>query len=207
MSNNNLSQEDKRNIQLHTGVTASLIPQTPVGLKIALTDKQNFALAAEEIFCRALDRTVWNYREDYYAVETFMTSIRNTAMESVATEKGISRIADMVFGDAGMREFIFSLRTQFYSQFAEFHTYWEDLIKFIALSLTTGEVNTSFKSELSLIPEDLRIRTYEPQQMADLLLANSWLVMFLLTALWGRTFTYAELRANYRQTVATNTNA
>lgn len=198
MSNNQPTTEEKK-LLLHVGVSAGLVPTLPNGVRIALSEKQNFALGAEEIFCHALNRTVWQYREDYAAVELFFSVIRNTAMESVATEKGIERIAEVVFGNSAMREFIATLRIQFYSQFAEFHTHWEDLIAKIAIGLTAGEMSSNAKPELSLVPEDVRIRTFDAEQMKDILLANSWLIMFLLTALWGRSFSYAELRSNYKQ--------
>lgn len=202
MSNNSPNAEEKKLI-LQTNVAASLVPKMPSNIRIALSDKQNFALAAEEMFNHALNRTIWNYREDYAAVEAFIAVIRNTAMESVATNTGITRIADLVFGNSAMREFIFTLRLQFYSQFAEFHTVWEDLLGKIAIALTGSEISTTADLSLSLVPEDMRIRTYEPTEMKNILLANSWLVIFILIALWGRTFSHAELRSNYNQNKAT----
>jgi hypothetical protein len=77
---------------------------------------------------------------------------------------------------------------------------WADLIEHIAYSLTNSPIGVEVKTELSLVPEDLRLRTYEASHMRDLLLANNWLIMFIFIGLWGRTFTYEELRANYRRT-------
>lgn len=191
--------DERKNPLIHASVSSTLKPQTLQSVKIALSTKQNFAMAAEELFCHALNRTVWVYRKDYLAVDAFLEEIRNTAMESIATEQGIARITELVFGQGALREFLFTLRVQFYSQFSEFNTLWAELIENIALSLTNEPLSEEAKPEMSLVPEDLRIRTHSTQHMRDLMLANSWLVMFILTALWGRTFTYEELRANYRR--------
>jgi hypothetical protein len=172
----------------------------PDTIQVALSEKQNYALATEEIFCHALNRTVWVYRENYGAIDVMLSEIRNTALESIATQAGIERITSMVFGNGAMREFLFTLQAQFYSQFAEFNEYWVDLINGTAASLTNTPLGVAVKTELSLVPEDLKLRTYGVDHMRELLLANTWFIMFIFIALWGRTFTYEELRANYRRT-------
>jgi hypothetical protein len=169
-------------------------------MKIALSNKQNFALAAEEIFNHALRRTIWNYRSDYIALDEILKEVKNTAMESVATVRGIERISNMVFGPHGsaLREFLFALRVQFSSQFGEFYTAWSDLIGDIASSLTSGYTSSDADPDLSLVPEEISDRTYTPADMKKLLLSNTWLIMFLLIILWGRTLNYDELRSNYK---------
>lgn len=203
MSENNPNKEEKRNAILTAGVSASLKPEMPDSIRVALSVKQNFALAAEEIFCHALNRTIWVYRNDYSAIDLMLAEIRNTAMESMATEGGISRISDMVFKNDAMREFLFTLQAQFYSQFAEFHQHWVDLVTNLAASLTNSPLGgQNIKTEMSLVPEDLRLRTHSAQHMTDLLLANTWFIMFIFISLWGRTFTYEELKANFRRSNA-----
>lgn len=198
MTNPNI-EEKKNAIVLSASAMASLKPQTPDNLKIALSAKQTFSLAAEEIFVHALNRTVWSYRDTYDGVEVIIANIKNTAMESIATEQGIGRISDMVFGEPVVREFLFTLQVQFFSQFAEFHTHWVEMIRHIAVALTNSGISEGGKAELSLIPSDLSSRMYDAEHMKDLLLSNNWLIMFILTALWGRIYTYEELRANQRR--------
>jgi hypothetical protein len=203
MSDNNQTAEEKKNApQITAGIAASLKPQMPESIRVALSVKQNFALAAEEIFVHALSRTVWNYRDKYMAVEIIMAEIRNTAMESVATEAGVARISDLVFRNEVMREFLFTLQVQFFSQFGEFHQNWVEMINYIATALTNGVIGHEVDPKLNLVPEDIRMRTYDAKHMSNLLLANTWLIMFLLIALWGRTHTYEELRALRRTAVA-----
>lgn len=204
MSIDNQTLEERKNPLLNAGLSSTLKPQTTNSVRLALSNRQNYAMAAEEIFCHALNRTVWVYREHYQAVDIFLGKIRNTAMESVATETGLAKISDMVFTDneGALREFLFTLRVQFFSQFAEFNEPWKKLIEDIAQSLTNESSIDGAKAELNMVPEDLRVRTFTTEYMRDILLANSWLVMFILIALWGRTFTYDELRANYRRSNA-----
>lgn len=196
--------EALKNPLIHATVSSTLQPHTLNAVKIALSNRQNYAMAAEEIFCHALNRTIWIYRESYQAVDIFIRTIRNTAMESLATETGIAKVSNMVFSDydGALREFLFTLRVQFYSQFAEFNNPWQEMILDIAKSLTADAMPEGIDPKMNLMPEDLRIRTYTTEYMRDLLLANSWLVMFILIALWGRTFTYDELRANHRRSNA-----
>lgn len=194
--------EEKKAALLASGVMVSLQPALPDTLKVALSTKQNFALAAEEIFCHALNRTVWMYRNNYEAVEAIMQLIQNTATESIATESGIERITGLVFGDAVVREFIFTLQTQFFSQFAEFHSNWTELIGFIATGLTNGSAVPDIRPEMSLVPEEIRTRLYEADYMRNLLLANNWLIMFIFISLWGRITTYDELRAQQKRAAA-----
>lgn len=203
MSNNNPSSEERKAAILLSGVMASLKPELPGTISLALSNKQNYAMAAEEIFCHALNRTIWIYRNDYPAIEVISQNVKNTAMESVATEAGVARISDMVFGESVVREFIFTLQTQFFSQFAEFNDHWEELVGNIAAGLTGGIVSNRIKKEMSLVPEELGLRKYEAEYMKDLLLANNWLIMFILIALWGRIYTYDELRAVQRRANAT----
>lgn len=199
MSNNNPQSEEKKAAILQSGVMASLKPEIPNTISLALSNKQNYAIAAEEIFCHALNRTIWIYRNDYAAIEVIADNIKNTAMESVATEAGVSRISNMVFGESVVREFVFTLQTQFFSQFAEFNDHWEEMVGNIAAGLTSGLVSERVKKELILIPEELSSRMYDATYMKDLLLANNWLTMFILIALWGRIYTYDELRAIQRR--------
>lgn len=182
-----------------SGVMASLKPELPNSMSLALSNKQNYAIAAEEIFCHALNRTIWIYRNDYAAIELIAENIKNTAMESVATEAGVSRISDLVFGESVVREFIFTLQTQFFSQFAEFNDHWEEMVGNIAIGLTGGVISNRIKSDLNLMPEELTTRMYDAEHMKDLLLANTWLTMFILIALWGRIYTYDELRSIQRR--------
>lgn len=202
MSNNNPTSEEKKAAILLSGVMASLKPELPSSLSLALSNKQNYAIAAEEIFCHALNRTIWIYRNDYDAIEVIASNIKNTAMESVATEAGVGRISDLVFGESVVREFIFTLQTQFFSQFAEFNDHWEEMVGNIAIGLTSGFISNNVKKELSLIPEELSLRMYDANYMRDLLLANTWLTMFILIALWGRIYTYDELRSIQRRASA-----
>ncbi len=202
MSNNNPTSEEKKAAILLSGVMASLKPELPSSLSLALSNKQNYAIAAEEIFCHALNRTIWIYRNDYDAIEVIAHNVKNTAMESVATEAGVGRISDLVFGESVVREFIFTLQTQFFSQFAEFNDHWEEMVGNIAIGLTSGFISNNVKKELSLIPEELSLRMYDANYMRDLLLANTWLSMFILIALWGRIYTYDELRSIQRRASA-----
>lgn len=198
--------EEKKNV-LHTpGMTSLLKPEMPQGMQVAFSVKQNFALAAEQIFIHALNRTVWVYRERLQAVDMMLSKIRNVAMESLATQPGINYVTDMVFyteESAALREFLFTLQTQFFSQFGEFQTHWTDLIGHIAESLTCHVAGNEEIKKLALVPADLTDRMFEPVHMKNLLLANNWLIMFIFIALWGRVYTYDELRAiNRRQNTA-----
>lgn len=195
------TNEERKNPLMYAGVSADLQPGAVQAVRIALSNRQNYAMAAEEIFCHALNRTVWVYRQNYEAVDLFMNTIRNTAMESIATENGLATVCDMVFKDnhGAMREFLFTLKVQFFSQFSEFNDPWIELVKDLAKSLTNDSDADATEPELNLVPEELRIRTFTTERMTKLLMANSWLVMFLFVALWGRTLTYDELRAKYRR--------
>src|SRR5690606_21579019 len=101
----------------------------------------------------------------------------------------------MVFSDQTLREFIFSLQTQFFSQFAEFNVHWDELLGNIASSLTHSPMTAEHNVSPSLIPEDITSRLYSRDKMQSILRGNSWLVIFILIALWGRFLTYEELRA------------
>lgn len=201
--------EDKKaaiNSAVRAGISSTLLPSMPDSIKVALSNKQNFAMSAEIIFSHALNRTIWNYRDKYEAVDILMDLIRNTATESMATQEGISHISNLVFGKeatcAVMREFLFTLQVQFFSQFAEFDSYWVDLLEKISYAITNNPTVAGTDTKLSLVPEELQVRTHSPEHMKALLLANTWLVMFILTSLWGRPLTYEELRANYRRSAA-----
>lgn len=198
-SNITQSLEEKKSAIIPSTALASLKPESFDSAKWALSTKQNYAIVAEEIFCRALNRTVWAYRNEYVVVEIVANNIQNTAMESVATEAGVARIADLVFSESVVREFIATLQTQFFSQFSEFNDHWEEMIGNIAMGLTSGFTNPRVKAELNLIPEELRSRTYTTEYMKDLLLANNWLTMFIFIALWGRIYSYDELKATQRR--------
>lgn len=196
-----VTPEEKKNV-LHTpGLTSLLKPETPKSMQIALSAKQNFALAAEQIFVHALNRTVWVYRERLPAVDLMLSQIRNVAMESLGTQQGISYVTEMVFytPEAAMREFLFTLQVQFFSQFGEFQSHWTEMIGHIAESLTCAVPDSVSDKKLSLIPEELTDRMFTAENMKDLLLANNWLIMFIFIALWGRTYTYDELRAFSRR--------
>lgn len=212
MSQNHPTATEERKIAgaiLSAGVTASLKPQLGDQLRVALTVKQNFALAAEQIFTHALARTVWVYRDQYQVVELIMAEIRNTAFESLGTDPGIARVSDLVFGDGAIREFLFTLQVQFFSQFTEFNNLWTELIHNIAMGLTNDFTTSEAKKEMSLVPEEISLRTHSSKHMKDLMLANNWLVMFIFIALWGKTYTYDELRYNQRRslTIAANNNS
>lgn len=194
------NKEEKKALVVPLSVMTTLMPKLPNVVRISLTDKQNFALCAEEIFCHALNRTVWDYRDNYDILEAIFKQIKNTAVESIATDAGLSRISDIVFGDSVVREFISTLRTQFYSQFSEFHAYWNELLLTIAYSITSNEISKDANMSFSLVPEDLQIRTYDADHMRNLFLANSWLVIFILVVLWGRIYSYAELKSIAKQT-------
>ena len=203
MNDTKQTPEANRSTYMHPGITAMLEPTAPNSMKIALSNKQNFAMAAEEIFNHALRRTIWNYRTDYMALDEILKEVKNTAMESVATARGIERISNMVFGPNGsaLREFLFSLRVQFSSQFGEFFTMWNDLIGDIANSLTGGYTSSDADPSACLVPEEILERTMSSSEMKQLLLANTWLIMFILIILWGRALNYDELRANYKLAV------
>lgn len=193
------SLEEKKAALLSSGVMVSLQPSIPETLKVALSTKQNFALATEELFCHALKRTVWAYRNDYEAIEVIMNEVKNTAIEAIATDQGIERITGLVFGNSVLREFVFMLQAQFFSQFSEFHSHWSEMIGNIAGSLTNDCRITDGNPKFSLIPEEIISRLYGTDHMKDLLLANNWLIMFIFIVLWGRTTTYEELRAIQRR--------
>lgn len=198
-----LAPEERKNTLLHPSLTQALRPQTPDNLHIALSVKQNFSLAAEQIFVHALNRTVWIYRNQYDAVDVMISEIRNTAMESLATERGLSTVSNTVFGNEAMREFLFTLQVQFFSQFGEFQEHWQEMIGNIAASLS-GEVIAAPNVDpaRSLVPDELGARRYSAVEMQGWLLANNWLIMYLLVSLWGRTYTYDELRAINRRGAA-----
>lgn len=206
--NKDMNNEERKNPLLHAGVSSDLQPNSSQTMKLALSNRQNYSMVAEEIFCQALARTIWVYREHYTAVDIFLGKIRNTGMESVATEAGLATIADMVFKDdnGALREFLFTLKVQFFSQFSEFNDPWAAMLSDIATSLTNDPIVEGLDPKLNLVPEDLRIRTYSADYMGQILLANSWLVMFIFVALWGRTLTYDELRAKYRRSNLTAAN-
>src|SRR5690606_32457765 len=90
-----------------------LRPILPESIRLTLSAKQNYALVAEEIFCHSLDRTIWSFRTMYSDVERHLLCIKNVAMESLASDAGIDNVCEMVFSDQTLREFIFSLQTQF----------------------------------------------------------------------------------------------
>ncbi|BAW19027.1 hypothetical protein [Ralstonia phage RP12] len=194
--------EEKKN-PLHTpGLTSLLKPEMPRGMQVAFSNKQNFALAAEQIFVHALNRTVWVYRDTYAAVDIMLKQVCNVAMESLGTQQGIDYVTNMVFynQDAVLREFLFTLQVQFFSQFGEFQAFWTELISNIAESLTCAVTGgKDVKKDLCLVPAELTERMFTPENMRDLLLANNWLIMFIFIALWGRTYTYDELRAFNRR--------
>lgn len=187
--------EERQNATMLPNLTGSLKPEAPKTLQMALSQKQNFAMVAEQMFVHALNRTVWGYRHNYIVVDQLLSSIRNVALESIATPDGIGHITRMVFEDAAMREFIFTAQVQFWSQFSEFHQHWTDLVGNLAATLTNTVTDQEVDEALVLIPKEITERQFKVKEMKDLLLANNWLIVFILIALWGRTYTYDELRA------------
>jgi hypothetical protein len=194
-----ITPEEKKDVLRSPGLTSMLRPEAPKALNISPTLKQNFALAAEHIFVHALNRTVWIYRDSYQAVDLILSTIRNTAMESIATQPGIDQITKLVFGDEVVREFMFTLQAQFFSQFAEFHQHWRDMIGDIATALTGSPAGIEIDEQLNLVPEEISGRMFTQKHMQSLLLANNWLIMYILVALWGRTYSHDELRAIQRR--------
>ena len=189
----NQNEEKPVPLLLTAMLTEVLKPRSAAPFQIQLSLKQNFALIAEQIFVNALERTVWGYRHNYDAVELISSMVANQAMEALATDIGISTLSDRVFGDAAIREFLFTLQVQFFSQIAEFNTTWTDLLDNIALSLCSAFPTSNAREDHCLIPQELRERTYSRERMYNLLLANNWLVIFILMSLWGRTMLKSEL--------------
>lgn len=213
-----LQPEEKKNVLLHPSLTSALRPETPANLNAALSLKQNYAMAAEQLFVHALNRTVWQYRNHYDAVQIMIDEIRNTAMESMATQAGLAMVSNIVFRNASMREFLFTLQVQFFSQFSEFNDHWADMIGNIATSLSGSVIAPyvdpaknlmpdSFETAdegRDLTPDELVMRRFSAEEMKSWLLSNNWLIMFIFVSLWGRTYTYDELRAINRRVQASN---
>ncbi len=194
-----VTPEEKQNGLLTSGLTSLLKPTSVGAVNIALSNRQNFSLAAEQIFVHALNRAVWNYRHDYAALDLLMSAIRNVAIEGIATPDGLNALVAMVFEDAAMREFVFTVQTQFWSQFSEFHQAWNDMLGDIAESLTGAIRGIDVDASKCLVPEEIRLRVFPVDQMKALLVANNWLVTVIFIILWGRTYTYDELRATFRR--------
>lgn len=194
--------EERKNLLHFPGLTSSLKPGLLDEIHISYSARQNYALAAEAIFVHALNRTVWSYRAVYPAVDMFLTKIRDLAMESLATEPGVVNATNLVFysDDGAMREFLFTLQAQFFSQFGELNQNWVEFIDNIAASLTGGQITgVEIDPSLVRIPEDLTNRMFTRENMKKILLANNWLIMLVLISLWARTYTYDELRAVNRR--------
>jgi hypothetical protein len=172
--------------------------------------RQNYAMAAEQMFVHALNRTVWQYRDHYQAVEIMVDQIRNTALESMATTVGLAQVSDIVFKNEAMREFLFTIQMQFFSQFSEFNEQWTAMITNLATSLSGAPlmptidgsknlapslVDAAPEENKDLTPDVLTMRRFSAEEMTDWLLSNNWLIMFIFVSLWGRIYTYDELRA------------
>lgn len=190
--------EVKENQVYSATVTAALYPQALANVQLAISAKQNFAMVAEEIFSKALDHAMWDYRSEYSPIYNILNEIKNTAMESIATEGGIMRLSDLVFRNDVTRELIFLIQTRFLCQLSEFSNFWIDLITTIAMSLTHTTTTPIDIAGLTLIPDEIRERMYDMPRMRDLMLSNTWLIIVIFIILWGRIHSYDELRAKQR---------
>lgn len=193
--------EEKKS-PLHTaGMTQSLRPSMPDGLSLMLSERQNYALVAEQIFVQALSRTMWAYREHYVIIDAVLLTVRNIPMESLATKMGVDHVTNLVHynPDPVLREFLHTVQVQFFTQFGQFDNQWEDLIGSLATGLCGGATLSNINTALSLVPEELSGRMFVPAKLKELLLANNWLIMFIFISLWGRTYTYDELRATSKR--------
>ncbi len=179
-------------------VTAALYPQPLQNVQLSISEKQNFAMVAEEIFSKAIDNTMWDYRKDYTPVYLILNEIKNTAMESIATEAGVTRLADLVFRNEVTRSIVFLIQMRFICQFSEFDAFWTDLITTTAMALTHNVSPTGIPIGVSLVPDEIRERMYDMEKMRDLMLSNTWLVTVIFIILWGRIHSYDELRAKQR---------
>lgn len=93
--------------------------------------------------------------------------------------EGASHAVDLVFGNEGNRDFIFMLSYTFFARFGEGH----DPVQQLSATLARGVTIPSGR-EMSIVPEALRVRLPQYQEVQSLLADNQWLMTLLLLQLF-----------------------
>ena len=97
----------------------------------------------------------------------------------LVTPDGVERIVDMVFGHESNRDFILSLTFSFFSRLGQD----EDFVKGLAGNLSRGAA-LGKRGDLCAIPEAIKGRFSEMNDVHNLLEANYWLMTVLMLQLF-----------------------
>lgn len=170
------------------------------GINVRYTEQQNYTLAACDLFNRAFDSTLWENRASYQAYYELLSEMKNTAIEAIPTVEGIERLYALVFQNAVMREFVQALQVKFCMMQGDFNTKWVDLIATTAMGLTHATMVSSVEgSKNILIPEEIVERTHNFEYVKNFMLSNTWFTMTVLIILWGKLYTYEELKFKHAE--------
>lgn len=165
-----------------------------------LTPNQKTLQAFRNVFDSSLQLTVFNYSDRLIVIENIANALSLRSVESMMTPDGISSITDEVFGDANKREFYLTLQATFFSLMGEFHKAYRDMVESVAYGLSDGHFNENAEAETFLLtPKEYAERIYDYPTTVNYLLTNKWLLVYVLTKIWGRFPSSKEIRDAVRK--------
>lgn len=187
-------------VVLLPGALSELCVDNFASTGIRYTEQQNYTIAAQNLFSKVFDSVMWENRSEYIAYHELMKEVKNTAIESIATVDGIDRLYQLAFGNATLRDTLQTLQVRFCTLQCDFNTKWENLIASIALSVTQSSLVAGLaESDKVMLPEEIIARQHDFAFLKGFMLTNTWFTILVLVILWGKLYTYEELRVKYNE--------
>lgn len=180
-------------------VFAPLARNTFDNASLSISGDQNYAMVAERMLVKAYTDTMWDYRDAYEITVAVIEEIKDTALETIATEQGIARLADIAFKNDVARELILNIQTRFIILFSDYNDKWKNVLRLLALTLTHMPIGIPIDKEKYLVPVDITERIYNTDTLLAILQNNTWLVITLFIKLWVKTRTFDELRLKHKE--------
>ena len=172
---------------------------------LSLTADQNFILVAERMLVKAYNDTMYDYHDGYELAIAVVEEIKDTALESIATEAGIARLSDIAFKNDVARELVLNIQTRFIISFSEYNDKWKDVLKLATKTLTHMPIGVPIDKEKYLVPDDIVSRIYSEDTLLSILQNNTWLVILLFIKLWVKTKSFDELRLKHKEGLISGT--
>lgn len=172
---------------------------------LSLTADQNFIMVAERMLVKAYNDTMWDYRDGYEIAVAVIEEIKDTALESIATEPGIARLSDIAFKNDVARELVLNIQTRFIIAFSEYNDKWKGVLRLVTKTLTHIPIGVPIDKNKYLVPDDIVDRIYNEETLFSIFQNNTWLVIMLFIKLWVRTKTFDELRLKHKEGLISGT--
>lgn len=176
-----------------------LLRNTLDNATLSLSGDQNYILVAERMFVKAYNDTMWDYRENYEQAMISIEELKDTALESIATEQGIARVSDIVFKNDVVRELVLNIQTRFIVSFSDYNDKWNNVLRLLTLTLTHTPIGVAVEVNKYMVPKDITDRIYSQSMLFSIFQNNMWLVMVLFIKLWVKTKSFEELRLKYKE--------